>query len=834
MRLRLAIRAALLTSLTTAAGVAGAQDRIDEIVVTGASIRDSQAAAIESKRNALNVKDVISADTLGRFPDQNLADSLGRLPGVAIERDQGQARYINFRGAPTRWTSIAFDGIDVLGAENGRTPRFDSFPSVITRSISASKAITSDMPGESVAGFIDIQTFSPFETEGFGASVELGMGQQELGGGDVEKANARLSWSNEKFGAIVYASENSREQVTDNREYELSLDANGAPVPTSLDFRSYFVDREDQAFGGSLEYRPTAMSRVFVSTLYSEFTDDEERNQYVFDIEDGDNPGFGLAGTPVTGGQGYQPVALASRLLQSGLYKNSTRTTTFGADFQAREWNVQMRANFTKTTNDTILPIIRSVAGMTALSYDLSNLNNPVLNVFSMGTQTPTDVNSLEYALTLGIPVAQGMDTDNVKFKVDADRELSLFGLDSTLKVGLLSDIRDVVGGGYLSVTGFPSDIDIQSAFTGESWYTDFTNTISGGYWDNKALRNAWEQSPGGIDYSFPEDTKVDINEDILAAYGMLTHQFDWGNLVWGVRIEDTDFTTTGPDLGVVHNESYTDVLPSAHLNIDVRDDVKLRLSASSGISRPTYNEARASAVVNPVERTVDGGNPFLQAETSVGFDASLEYYFAPASILTAAAFHREVDNVLYVDTTRVDGGLYVPTDSGIPYLLSGTVNGKDGHLTGIEFNLMAQADDFLPEAFAGFGVSLNATLIDSEFETLSGNTFSLPGTSDSIYNASLFYERAGFSARINTMWREAWLSSTESDSLAEYWDDQTRLDMSLRYSFPEQSFGSVTLFANVNNLGDEIDVRYLGTPATPNQIERYGRYYSAGVRMDF
>lgn len=57
---------------------------------------------------------------------------------------------------------------------------------------------------------------------------------------------------------------------------------------------------------------------------------------------------------------------------------------------------------------------------------------------------------------------------------------------------------------------------------------------------------------------------------------------------------------------------------------------------------------------------------------------------------------------------------------------------------------------------------------------------------------------------------------------------------MSLRYSFPEQSFGSVTLFANVNNLGDEIDVRYLGTPATPNQIERYGRYYSAGVRMDF
>jgi outer membrane receptor for ferrienterochelin and colicin len=102
MNLRYAVRLAISASLMAGSTVLFAQDRIDEIVVTGASIRDSQAAAIEAKRNAFNVKDIISADTVGRFPDQNLADSLGRLPGVAIERDQGQARFINFRGAPTR------------------------------------------------------------------------------------------------------------------------------------------------------------------------------------------------------------------------------------------------------------------------------------------------------------------------------------------------------------------------------------------------------------------------------------------------------------------------------------------------------------------------------------------------------------------------------------------------------------------------------------------------------------------------------------------------------------------------------------------------------------
>ena len=813
-----------------------AQERIDEIVVTGASIRDSQAAAIEAKRNAFNVKDIISADTVGRFPDQNLADSLGRLPGVAIERDQGQARYINFRGAPTRWTSISFDGIDVLGAENGRTPRFDAFPSVITRSIEASKAITPDMPAEAVAGFVDIKTFSPFEKEGFGASVELGAGNQELGDGDVEKANARLSYSNETFGAVVYTSENLRQQITDNREYEFSSDSAGNVVPASIDFRNYLVEREDRAYGGSIEYRPNATSRLFASTLFSEFSDREERNQYVFDLEDGDNQGFGLARTPLTSVSGYQPVVLVSRLLQDGLYNNSTRTSTLGADFALDSWNVEARANYTETTNDAFLPIVRSVAGMAAASYELSDLNDPTLTLFGRGSQNPIEVNSLAYRATIGILFNVGMDTENTKLKVDADREIQMFGMDSVVKLGFMHDSRDVEGGNGLGITGFPSGIDIQQFFTGQPWNTDFNNTVRGGYWDNKGLRNAWEREAGGLDAPYPADSLVAINEDILVGYAMLTHTFDNGNVVYGARVERTDFSSSGPAIGVNVDTTYTDVLPSVHFNFDLSDEWKLRLSASSGISRPTYTEARASAIVDPTNRSISGGNPFLDAETSVGVDASLEYYFAPASIFSAAVFRRNVDKVLYVDTTRVDGGLYVPGDAGVPYILSGTVNGRDGYLSGLEFNFIGQASEFLPEIFSGFGVSLNATFLESEFETLSGAKFDLPGTSSSIYNASLFYEKQGFSARINGMWRDAWLSSTESDSLAEYWDAQKRVDMSIRYTLPESiaSFAELTLFANANNLSDERDVRFVGTTATPNQVEGYGRYYALGLRVDF
>ena len=130
-----------LSLLMSSAAVAESQE-MEEVVVTGKSIKASQMAAIDAKRMADNVADVISADAIGRFPDQNLADALGRVPGVAIERDQGQARYIAFRGSPKRYTTTAFNGIDIPGVENGRTPRFDAYPAVITSQVVANKAIT--------------------------------------------------------------------------------------------------------------------------------------------------------------------------------------------------------------------------------------------------------------------------------------------------------------------------------------------------------------------------------------------------------------------------------------------------------------------------------------------------------------------------------------------------------------------------------------------------------------------------------------------------------------------------------------------------------------------
>lgn len=810
-----------------------AEQAIEEVVVTASPIRDSQQAAIDAKRESMNLVDVIAADTIGRFPDQNLADSLGRVPGMAIERDQGQARYINFRGMPFRYTAIGFDGIDVPGAENGRIPRFDSFPSVITSKVEVNKAVLPSMPGESVAGYIDIETFNPFDREGFSGDLDFGFGEQDLGGGDVEKLSLRASWSGENIGVLAFGSSNNREQVTDNHEYDLAAGTSGIQV-NQIQFRNYLVEREDEAYGGRFEYRADegALTRAYVSYLYSEFVDTEDRNHYQFNFV-----------TAPEGNTGSNLPIYIDQLLQYGQYDNSTETTTLGLDFEFGEWMVEARFNTTDTEFNTRLPIlynsgvnfILGTPSITLASYDVSDVLEPSVTLAA-------PLASYDYSALYAFKIDFPLDVEAEKFQVDATRELELGGIQSQLSFGLAYDQREARG--YVAqdfnLFEFDRDFDfittdslnIPSYDTGEPWDSATPNTIGGTYFDNKGLRDAWEAFSSTA-ANVTDDTRVSIDEDIVAAYAMLQNDFSWGNLIYGLRVEQTDYSSAGIIDGspIEVDEDFTDVLPSIHATIKMTEDVNIRLSYSSGVNRPTYIEWRAAAIIDPTEGTVSGGNPSLDAEESMGLDATIEYYFAPASLISAGAFTRRIDNVIYESTTMVDAGIYGDAYAGQVWELDGYVNGDDGELTGFEFNVIAQMVDFVP-ALEGFGFSFNLTALDGEFTEEDGTKSDLPGTSDLLYNASLFYERYGLSIRVNYQYRDEWVSPIEDPS--EYWDEQERTDLNIQYQLPWEFNGAVaTVYLNANNLTDETDVRYGGNGFV-NQAEAYGERYLLGFRVSY
>ena len=801
---------------------AQAEDAIEEVVVQAKSIKASQLAAIEAKRLADNVADVISADGIGRFPDQNLADALGRLPGLAIERDQGQARYIAFRGAPKRYTTTAFDGIDIPGVENGRIPRFDAYPAVITSQVVANKAITADMPGESISGYINVKTFKPSDIDGWSFSVEYGLGEQDLGDGDVEKQNARISYSNDQFGFLLFGSENSREQITDNREMEYG-GTEGALTPDEIQFRNYLVEREDEAFGGTFEYYLNDGGRIFLTSLSTKFTDREERNEWRFYMD----------GPPL---RGTADSANVRRLWEDGDYINETDVNTLGAEFTMNDWDVNVSYSDIETLFDTWLPIPYFIGGgqVSNVNYDLSDPDEPILTF-------DENLADIDYFLPLFADAIALLETETDQFKIDLSRT-NQWG---ELKMGFKYDDRSAAGGGApLSILVFPYDLGVDvTQFDQGPWETDFNNTVGAFYSDNRGLRSALEAA-GMTRSDFPDDEKVTIDETLLAAYVMQTIDRDWGSIVVGVRIEDTDYETVGsrlegPDLvPLAVDQSYTNVLPSAHVNWDLSDDKRVRFSFSTGISRPTYIEARAAASINPIGLSIVGGNPELEEETSWGVDVAYEWYFAEASIFSATFFHRSIDNVIAESNEQVLGSIYSDlAEPGELWDLTGFGNGKDGELQGIELAFTARLDNYIEGFWSGFGLEANATYIDSEYTTPGGLDIELPGTSDEAYNFSLFYENYGLSARISYRYRDSWLDETETSSAfglesGVFWDEQERVDLSIRYDLEALTGYKASIFFDMNNLTDETDVRYTGARWNPNQVEAYGKRYLIGFRF--
>jgi len=202
-----AVSALMTVALVPAAAaqdLSGQQDAttLDEVVVTGSPIVGSQAAAIRQQRNADNIVNVIAADTVGQFPDQNAAAALSRLPAVAVQRDQGQERYLQIRGAPNRWTSVSIDGINVIGVDEGGTQRafrFDAVPAVILSALEVNKSLTPDLSAEAIVARVNLRTFSAFDRRGLNIQGDAGSGEMVLGGGRQEQYSLRGSWSGEKL-----------------------------------------------------------------------------------------------------------------------------------------------------------------------------------------------------------------------------------------------------------------------------------------------------------------------------------------------------------------------------------------------------------------------------------------------------------------------------------------------------------------------------------------------------------------------------------------------------------------------------------------------------------
>jgi TonB-dependent receptor len=860
------MRAALLatTAFAAAPAVAWADDdvaAVEEVVVVARPILDAQAAAIAQQREADNIVSIVAADAVGRFPDQSAAAALSRVPGVAIERDQGQERYVQLRGAPERWTVVAVDGMNILGAEE-RLFRFDSVPAVVISSLEINKTLTPDQPAEALAGRINIVTASPFDQRGLSVSGDVGWGQMELGEGPQRQGSVRLSWSNDKFGITAALAHYRRNQTTDNREITWSRDGN-LDTPDDFSFRSYQLERENNAGQLGLEYRFDNGDRIFASSLYSEFIDREQRNQYDFQLS------RALTQSPANRGAdaGFVDGAGYTSSFQYGRYYDDTFTNTLGGDHTFGDLGVEWRLNYTHTDAGMNLPLIQQnfllPASRLSLVYDGATSGIPNMSLyrsvpgaaFTRGAAL-SDLPQTGSAADVLIPIKTETNTDAWTGQLDVTRDWTSFGAEATFSAGLKYDTRKAQGNTFSGVPGATPVLQSFGAQTGLGWSAD--PHLEAAQWDSDFQRGwgvrqmeniglrakldallAAAQAQGLYDPAKvvqPQD-RFDVSEDILAGYVQNKWRTGPWEILAGLRVEHVELESSGAAAAggaltpLTVGQEYTDVFPSLHINYEINEDLQARFAVITGIARPSFGELRTSVSINDVSEAVSGGNPDLKPERAWGIDAALEWYLPGAGLASVSAFMRKVDDVLFDATATIrDDRFDAPGFDRTGYDYTTTLNGSDGTLSGVEFAYLQQWQ-FLPAPFNGFGFQGNLTLLDGDFKTPDGKTSRFPGMSDAIANASIFYENYGLSARLSYQWRDDWLDEPSPDASSDtYWSATEQLDFSIRYQVRD----GLTVYFDANNLTDEIGQRYQGNPSRPIETEGVGRRFMAGLRFNF
>lgn len=218
------------TSLHALAEESGA---IDEVVVTG--IFQSVKTSMEAKRNSDIISDGIASEDLGKFPDQNVAESLQRITGVSIDRDGGEGRSVTVRGFGPEFNAVLYNGRVMATDGANRDFSFDILPADVISGANAYKTNTADILAGGIGATINLQTAKPMDKEGFRSSFTAKATDDRLRGETSPAFSGVASWSNDTFGALVSLNHSSRKYQDDNISTEgwnklSSKDANGNPI----------------------------------------------------------------------------------------------------------------------------------------------------------------------------------------------------------------------------------------------------------------------------------------------------------------------------------------------------------------------------------------------------------------------------------------------------------------------------------------------------------------------------------------------------------------------------------------------------------------------------
>jgi outer membrane receptor protein involved in Fe transport len=135
--------------------------RVSEEVVVRGERQEGEVAALNRQRAADTIVSILPAEVITSLPNTNVADAVGRLPGVALERDEGEGKYVQIRGTEPRLTNVTINGVHVSSAEpDVRIVKLDVIPAVLVESVEVSKTLSAGQDGDAIGGSVNLVTRS--------------------------------------------------------------------------------------------------------------------------------------------------------------------------------------------------------------------------------------------------------------------------------------------------------------------------------------------------------------------------------------------------------------------------------------------------------------------------------------------------------------------------------------------------------------------------------------------------------------------------------------------------------------------------------------------------
>ncbi|AOS95827.1 catecholate siderophore receptor CirA [Microbulbifer aggregans] len=858
---RAALVAVPLTAIAAAvisvnASAQAGDDKMETIEVTAQAANAS--SDIDRQRNSNKIVAVQTSDAIGELPDANVTEALQRMPGVFIARDQGEGRFVGVRGIDPNLNAATINGVSLPAPEtDSRAVAMDVIPSDLLASLEVVKTLTPDMSADSIGGAIEIKSLNALGQSGqqFKLSVENSYSTLqeenspklagtftnvlELDGGRQLGVAIAASHQERKFGSENIETDGTWEEFT-------AADGSEAFGAAEIEQRDYTVNRERTGLAANFDLRLSETSQLFLHSLYSDFSDAEERQRNSWKLdEENDDPATITANSAV-----WEDAAL-DKSLKDRFEEQEILSLVVGGEHDLDLWGVEYALGYSHA--EEAEPHRRDTAFVQEglqLGYTSAG-EKPTLAVGAGDLDAA--MNAALYELDEVVIEDNFTEDEEVSFRIDITREIQVAGNPSELKFGLHERRReksgdlnaviyDGLGGDYTLADFAMNNVDYGLGAFGPGINMGALNSFIDANLSSFEVDETDTALDSARDYA--------MNEDISALYVMNSIEMDRAQLVYGVRYELTDFSAEGNRVvesgeavpgaeevaedvyvsGVSYARDYSNLFPSVNFKYDYTDNIVLRAAYTESLSRPSFgalNPSPEAIEYDEGELEVEAGNPGLAPYEAQNLDFSAEYYADTLGMFSLGVFHKRIDNFIVTadvastaDYTQFVGSL--PVDEAE---ILRPINGDTATLTGAELAWTRGFDN-------GLLLRANATFADSEAslglgpDADRGDKVSLPSQADMVGNFIIGYERDALSLRLATTFKGERLLEVDLGDAAgdRYESEHMQVDLSAKYRFNN---GLQLTFSGVN-LTDE--PFYVENAGYNGQYEEYGPTYVLGL----